>query len=69
MVPLSMPSTEALADIIGHDVEIVHAPKRPGDIYVTYFDCTKAKEKLGWVAKTNLADGLQLTVDFFKKSI
>jgi UDP-glucose 4-epimerase len=57
-----------LADIIGHEVEIVHAPKRPGDIYITYFDCTKAKEKLGWAAKTNLADGLKLTVDFFKKT-
>jgi UDP-glucose 4-epimerase len=57
-----------LADIIGHDVEIVHAPKRPGDIYLSYFDCTKAKEQLGWVAKTNLSDGLKLTVDFFKKT-
>lgn len=57
-----------LADIVGHEVEIVRAPKRPGDIYLTYFDCTKAKEQLGWAAKTNLADGLKLTVDFFKKS-
>jgi UDP-glucose 4-epimerase len=57
-----------LADIIGHDVEIVHAPKRPGDIYLTYFDCAKAKAQLGWEARTNLADGLKLTVDFFKQT-
>jgi UDP-glucose 4-epimerase len=58
-----------LADIIGHEVEVVHAPKRPGDIYMTYFDCTKAKEQLGWSAETGLEEGLRLTVEFFKKSV
>jgi UDP-glucose 4-epimerase len=37
----------SLADIVGHDVEIIHAPKRPSDIYLSYFDCRKAKEQLG----------------------
>src|SRR5574338_1068786 len=27
---------------IGHEVEVRRAPKRPGDIYLTYFDCGKA---------------------------
>ena len=58
-----------LADIIGHEVEVVHAPKRPGDIYMTYFDCTKAKEQLGWSAETGLEEGLSFTVEFFKKSV
>jgi len=58
-----------LADIIGHEVEVVHAPKRPGDIYLSYFDCTKAKEQLGWSAETGLEEGLSLTVEFFKKSV
>ena len=56
-----------LADVIGHDVEIVHAPKRPGDIYLSYFDCTKAKEQLGWKAETGLEEGLKLTVDYFRR--
>ena len=58
-----------LADIIGHDVEIVHAPKRPGDIYLTYFDCTKAKQQLGWVAETGLEEGLRLTVKYFHRVV
>ena len=58
-----------LVDIIGREVEIVHAPKRPGDIYLTYFDCTKAKEQLGWVAETGLEEGLRLTVEYFRQLV
>ena len=57
-----------LADIVGHDVEIVHAPKRPGDIYLSYFDCRKAEEQLGWKAKIGLEEGLRLTVDYFRSN-
>lgn len=55
-----------LADIVGHDAEIVHAPKRPGDIYLSYFDCRKAEEQLGWKAEVDLEEGLRLTVDYFR---
>lgn len=57
-----------LADIIGHEVEIQRAPKRAGDIYLTYFDCSKALRELGWEAKVGLEEGLGLTVDYFKES-
>ena len=60
---------QGLADVIGHQVEIVRAPKRPGDIYLTYFDCTKAKEQLGWKEETGLEEGLRLTVEYFKGTI
>jgi UDP-glucose 4-epimerase len=55
-----------LVDIIGHEVEIIRAPKRPGDIYLTYFDCSKARQQLDWQAKVSLPEGLRLTVDYFK---
>jgi UDP-glucose 4-epimerase len=55
-----------LVDVIGHEVDIIRAPKRPGDIYLTYFDCSKAREQLGWQAKVSLPEGLRLTVDYFK---
>ena len=29
-------------------------------------DCTKAYERLGWIPKTNLEQGLQMTVDWYK---
>jgi UDP-glucose 4-epimerase len=58
-----------LVDIIGHEVEIARAPKRPGDIYLSYFDCRKAEEYLGWKAETGLEEGLRLTVDYFRRPI
>lgn len=58
-----------LVDIVGHEVEIVQASKRPGDIYLSYFDCRKASEQLGWAAEIPLEQGLQLTVDHFRASL
>ena len=56
----------SLVDITGNRVEIQPAPKRPGDIYLSYFDCRKAAEQLGWKAETTLTGGLQSTVRYFK---
>jgi UDP-glucose 4-epimerase len=58
-----------LADVIGHEVDIIQAPKRPGDIYLSYFDCAKATKELSWKAEMNLEKGLQLTVDYFESSV
>ena len=54
---------------IGHEVEIVHAPKRPGDIYLTFFDCSKAERELGWKAEVSLEEGFKFTADYFKKKL
>jgi UDP-glucose 4-epimerase len=60
---------KGLADIVGHEVEIVQAPRRPGDIYLSYFDCSKAEQQLSWKAETGLEEGLRLTVDHFRESL
>jgi UDP-glucose 4-epimerase len=60
---------QGLVEIIGHGVEIVHAPKRPGDIYMSYFDCRKAEQRLGWRAEIGLAEGLNLTVAYFRSTL
>ena len=57
---------DALATFIGYKPEIVRAPKRDGDIYLTYFDCQKAERVLGWKPQTTLAEGIERTVEFFK---
>lgn len=57
----------ALTKSIGHEVEIVRAPKRPGDIHLTYFDCSKAERLLGWKAQVPLEEGMRATVQFFGK--
>jgi UDP-glucose 4-epimerase len=54
---------------IGHEVEIVLAPKRPGDIYLTYFDCSKAERELGWKAEVSLEEGFKFTANYFKKTL
>ncbi len=58
-----------LAEIVGKSCEIVRAPKRPGDIYLTYFDCSKAARELEWKPQVGLQDGLRLTVEFFKANL
>lgn len=57
----------ALTKSIGHEVEIVRAPKRPGDIHLIYFDCSKAERLLGWKAQVSLEEGMRATVQFFSK--
>ena len=56
-----------ISEITGNQPEIVRAPKRPGDIYLAYFDCQKAKEMLGWEPQVDLDEGLRLTVAFFQE--
>jgi UDP-glucose 4-epimerase len=56
-----------LATIIGYKPEIVRAPKRPGDIYLSYFNCAKAERVLGWKPQVTLDEGIAKTVDFFRK--
>ena len=58
---------DALATIIGYKPEIVRAPKRPGDIYLAYFDCQNAEQVLGWKPQVTLEEGIGKTVEFFKK--
>jgi UDP-glucose 4-epimerase len=60
---------KSLADEIGHEVEIRRAPKRPGDIYLTYFDCSKAEREMGWKAEVGLGEGIRLTVNSFKENL
>ena len=56
-----------LEKINGYTPEIVRAPKRPGDIYLAYFDCSKAERVLGWKPQVTLEEGMAKTVDFFRK--
>jgi UDP-glucose 4-epimerase len=60
---------QGLANEIGHGVKTRQAPKRPGDIYLTYFDCSKALQELGWKAEIGLEEGLRLTVNYFRETL
>jgi UDP-glucose 4-epimerase len=56
-----------LTDLVGYTVGIQRGPKRPGDIRLSYFDCAKAKERLGWEPQVDLVQGLRLTVDSYQR--
>jgi UDP-glucose 4-epimerase len=56
-----------LESITAYTPEIVHAPRRPGDIYLAYFDCSKATRVLAWQPQETLEEGISKTVDFFRK--
>ncbi len=60
---------KGLVSEIGHEVMIRRAAKRPGDIYLIYFDCSKAFRELGWRAEVGLEQGIRFTVDYFKKDM
>jgi UDP-glucose 4-epimerase len=57
---------EILAQITGYRPEIVKAPKRPGDIYRAYFNCSKAERILNWKPAVSFEEGVKATVDFFR---
>jgi len=58
---------QTLAQIIGYKAGIVRAPKRPGDIYLSYFDCRKAERLLDWKPQMTLEEGMRATVQFFSQ--
>jgi UDP-glucose 4-epimerase len=58
-----------LTDLTGCQVDVNHAPKRPGDIRLSYFDCSKANEYLGWAPEFDLQEGMRLTVEFFRSKL
>jgi UDP-glucose 4-epimerase len=60
---------ENLSDLAGNRPEIIRAPKRPGDIYLSYFDCSKARSQLGWAAQVGLRTGLSETVAHFREQL
>jgi UDP-glucose 4-epimerase len=39
-----------------------HAPPRPGEVQHIYLDTSRAREELGWEAKVDLDQGLELTL-------
>ncbi len=57
----------ALADELGYEVEIQRAPKRPGDIYLSYFDCSHAADVLGWRAEVSFQEGIRNTLEYFRE--
>jgi len=58
-----------LKEITGCDCEQVHGPAKPGEVFRTYLDASKAKAALGWRAEVSLREGLERTVAHFRREM
>ncbi|OGX55520.1 MAG: Vi polysaccharide biosynthesis protein VipB/TviC [Omnitrophica WOR_2 bacterium RIFOXYB2_FULL_38_16] len=54
-------------DILGKNVKPKFLDKRPGDVYKTHADIKSIKQKLGYKPLVNFREGLERTVEYFKK--
>lgn len=54
-----------LKEILGSDVEPVHAPTRPGDVRHSFADLAAAESDLGWAPTLDFTEGLRRTVAWF----
>ncbi|GFP32703.1 UDP-glucose 4-epimerase [Candidatus Hakubella thermalkaliphila] len=57
---------QLLKKMIGFSGRPHYAPLRPGEIRQIYLDSSKARRMLGWEVKTDLKEGLQRTVEWFR---
>jgi UDP-glucose 4-epimerase len=55
-----------ILEIVGSDVDVVHRPKRPGEVERNFATADRARELLGWQPRLSLRDGMANTVDWFR---
>jgi len=58
---------EMLEDTLGMEAEKDMKPIQPGDMKVTYADISGSKEKLGFEPKTDLREGIEKFVEWYKQ--
>jgi UDP-glucose 4-epimerase len=57
---------ELIIELAGADVEIVHHPKRAGEVERNFARAERAKEALGWEPRISLRDGMAGTIEWFR---
>ena len=58
---------EILEDSLGMEAEKEMKPMQPGDMKVTYADISKSKEKLNFQPETDLEEGIEKFIDWYKE--
>lgn len=56
-----------LCRLTGSEVPDLHGPRRAGDLHNSCLDAGLIGRVLGWKAEVELAEGLELTVDWFRE--
>jgi UDP-N-acetylglucosamine/UDP-N-acetylgalactosamine 4-epimerase len=59
---------QALRDISGLNISAVHRETRSGDVRDSLADISKAQKLLGYQPSIRLKEGLEITLDWFKKN-
>ena len=59
---------ELIIELAGSDVEIVHHPKRKGEVERNFARADRAKEVLGWQPELSLREGMQSTIEWFREN-
>jgi len=60
---------KSIMNIIGKKIEPIYKESRSGDIRHSLADISKAKQKLGYVPKIEIQEGLEETIAWFQKQI
>jgi UDP-glucose 4-epimerase len=55
-----------LSEIVARPIRVIRKPSRPGDILHSRADVTRARERLGFTARTSVKDGLAQTLAAIK---
>lgn len=58
-----------LNELLGTNVEPLHAPPRPGDIRESLADISAAKALLGYQPPVNFEDGLRRSIDYYRQLV
>lgn len=54
--------------IAGYDMQPIHGPPKPGEVFKIYLNVGKAYAELGWKPLVGLEEGLRTTIDFFRNA-
>jgi UDP-glucose 4-epimerase len=57
---------ELIIELAGADVDVVHHPKRPGEVERNFARAKRAKALLGWEPELSLREGMQDTIEWFR---
>jgi UDP-glucuronate 4-epimerase len=58
---------ERIGEVLGKVPQIERLPAQPGDVEVTYADIQRARKELGYAPATDVAQGLQKFVAWFRR--
>ncbi len=57
---------DTLADVLGYEGPPAYAPVRKGEVYRICLEASKARDELGWTARTSFRDGIAATAEYYR---